>query len=286
VLCAVGDLIEDVVVRLHDAIHRDTDTPATIVRRRGGSAANVAYFAAKLTGTSRFVGCVGGDPLGDSLVSRLAHHGVDVCGERHGRTGSIVVIASPDGERTMLTDRGGATNLAHWEAGWLDDVEVLHVPFYSFAQDPLAGSSHDAVRLAKRHGIRISVDLSSVTLIDRLGAASVLGVLRRIEPDVVFATRGELDAVGADDWRALGTRLLVVKDAGRPIRVSGDGIDDGTYPTGEIEHVVDGTGAGDAFAAAFLTSWTAGQPVPACVGAGCDLAGRVVRRAGATLEDE
>lgn len=285
-LCAVGDLIEDVVVRLHDTIHPDTDTPATIVRRRGGSAANVAYFAAKLTGTSRFVGCVGSDPLGDSLVSQLAHHGVDVRGVRLGRTGSIVVIASPDGERTMLTDRGAATDLGRWEPAWLDDVEVLHIPFYSFAQDPLAGSSLDAVQLAKGRGIRLSVDLSSVTLIDRLGAGSVLDTLRRIEPEVVFSTRGELDAVGADDWRALGTRLLVVKDAGRPISVSGDGIDDGAYPTEEIEHVVDGTGAGDAFAAAFLTSWTVGRPVPACVGAGSDLAGRVVRRAGATLEDE
>lgn len=285
-LCAVGDLIEDVVVRLHDLIHRDTDTPSTIVRRRGGSAANVAYFAAKLTGQSRFVGCVGSDPLGDSLVTQLTHHGVDVRGERHGRTGSIVVIASPDGERTMLTDRGGATDLERWEPAWLDDVDVLHLPFYSFAKDPLARSSSAAVHLAKERTISVSVDLSSVTLIERLGGQSVVDSLRRLEPDVVFATRGELDAVGTDDWTVLGTRLLVVKDAQHPIRLSGDGVVGDTYPTREIDQVVDGTGAGDAFAAAFLTSWTAGRPVPACVEAGCDLASRVISRAGATLEDE
>ncbi|NBV81949.1 MAG: carbohydrate kinase family protein, partial [Actinobacteria bacterium] len=108
-LCAVGDLIEDIVVQLHGEINRDTDTPAAITRRRGGSAANVAYFAAKLTGRSRFVGCVGDDPLGDSLVAQLSRHGVDVRGERHGRTGSIVVVATTDGNRTMLTDRGSAT---------------------------------------------------------------------------------------------------------------------------------------------------------------------------------
>ena len=285
-LCAVGDLIEDVVVRLHDVIHPDSDTPSTIVRRRGGSAANVAYFAAKLTGQSRFVGRVGSDPLGDSLVAQLTHHGVDVRGERHGRTGSIVVIASPDGERTMLTDRGGATDLERWEPAWLDDVEVLHIPFYSFAQDPLARSSHAAVHLAKRRAIRVSVDLSSVTLLERLGAESVLDTLRRLEPDVVFATRGELEAVGTDDWKVLGTRLLVVKNAKHPIRVSGDGVVGDSYPTTEIDHVVDGTGAGDAFAAAFLTSWMSGRPVAACIGAGCDLAGRVIGRAGATLEEE
>ncbi|MFM8713796.1 MAG: carbohydrate kinase family protein, partial [Actinomycetota bacterium] len=102
-LCAVGDLIEDIVVQLHDHVQRDTDTAATIVRRRGGSAANVAYFAAKLSGASRFVGCIGSDSLGDSLIGQLTRHGVDVCGERVGRTGSIVVMATTDGERTMLT---------------------------------------------------------------------------------------------------------------------------------------------------------------------------------------
>ena len=83
-LCAVGDLIEDVVVQLHDTIRRDSDTPATIVRRRGGSAANVAYFAAKLSGRSRFVGCVGSDPLGDSLVAQLMKHHVEVRGSDAG----------------------------------------------------------------------------------------------------------------------------------------------------------------------------------------------------------
>lgn len=285
-LCAVGDLIEDVVVRLHDVVHRDTDTPATIVRRRGGSAANVAYFAAKLTGTSRFVGCVGVDPLGASLIAQLTRHGVDVRGDRRGRTGSIVVIAAPDGERTMLTDRGGATDLDHWDPSWLDDVEVLHLPLYSFSNDPLAGASHAAVRAARQRGVRVSVDLSSVTLINRLGAGSVLGTLQSVRPDVVFATRGETEAVGTEDWSSLGARLLVVKDGRRPIRVSGDGVEDATFPVDDVEHVVDSTGAGDAFAAAFLTSWADARPVPACVEAGRDLAARVIRRAGATLEDE
>lgn len=285
-LCAVGDLIEDVVVRLHDGVHRDTDTPSTIVRRRGGSAANVAYFAAKLTGTSRFVGCVGSDPLGDSLIAQLVRHGVEVCGERHGRTGSIVVIASPDGDRTMLTDRGSATELNEWNQSWLDDVDVLHLPLYSFSHEPLAESSHAAVRLAKERRVRVSVDLSSVTLINQLGADAVKGILQRVSPEVLLCTREEIDAVGTTAWRELGTRLLIVKDGVRPIRVSGDGIDELLFPIEAVKDVVDGTGAGDAFAAAFLVSMTSGQPVGDSVAAGCELAGRVVRRAGATLEDE
>ena len=285
-LCAVGDLIEDVVVRLHDGIRRDTDTPSTIVRRRGGSAANVAYFAAKLTGKSRFVGCVGNDPLGDSLIAQLTGHGVMVCGERHGRTGSIVVIASPNGDRSMLTDRGSATELSAWQQSWLEDVDVLHVPLYSFSHDPLATSSYAAVQLAKERGLLVSVDLSSVTLIHQIGVDMVKRTLRRLSPDVILATRDEVDAVGTDDWRELGTQLLVMKNGERPIRVSGDDIAELTFPIDAVEDVVDGTGAGDAFAAAFLVSMSMGQPLATSVAAGCHLAGRVVRHAGATLEDE
>ena len=285
-LCAVGDLIEDVVVRLHDDVRRDTDTPSTIVRRRGGSAANVAYFAAKLTGASRFVGCVGSDPLGDSLVAQLTRHGVDVCGERIGRTGSIVVITSPDGDRTMLTDRGSATQLSKWEPSWLDGVDILHLPLYSFSHGSLVDAARRAVNLAKQRGVRISIDLSSVTLIQQLGAPVVRGLLCELRPDVVFCTRDESQASETDDWRDLGTRLLVVKDGVHPIRVSGADVEDGVYPVDVIDDLVDGTGAGDAFAAGFLLSMVTGREIAGCVAAGRELASRVIVRAGATLEDE
>ena len=49
-LCTIGDLIEDVVVWLSAEPNLGTDTYSIIQRTRGGSAANVAMFAA-LTGT-------------------------------------------------------------------------------------------------------------------------------------------------------------------------------------------------------------------------------------------
>src|SRR5437868_7614502 len=91
VLCTLGDLVEDVVVWLHEPINYGTDTTARIVRRRGGSAANVAVFAATDGGASRFVGQVGDDETGTRLLARLHEDGVDTVVARGGRTGSIVV---------------------------------------------------------------------------------------------------------------------------------------------------------------------------------------------------
>ena len=284
-LCAVGDLIEDVVVQLRDHIQPDSDTPSTIVRRRGGSAANVAYFAAKLAGQSRFVGCVGADPLGDSLIIQLTQHGVDVQGERRGRTGSIVVLATTDGVRTMLTDRGNATDLAMSDPSWLNDVTTLHLPLYSFSHEPISAVVHTLVREAHTRGVVVSVDLSSVTLITQLGAPAVQRLLTDVGPDVLFCTHAEAQAVGVNTHHLHGARLVVVKDGINPVVVFGDGRSEASFPVRPVGNVVDGTGAGDAFAAAFLTAHARKTPLADCITAAQSVAARVVTRAGATLEE-
>ena len=112
-LCAVGDLVEDIVVWLAGAPGEGTDTDARVFRRRGGSAANVAALCAASGTPARFVGHVGADDLGDRLLASSRASGVDVAScERGGRTGTIVVLVAPGGERTMLTDRGAALDLA------------------------------------------------------------------------------------------------------------------------------------------------------------------------------
>lgn len=284
-LCAVGDLIEDVVVQLRDHMQPDSDTPSTIVRRRGGSAANVAYFAAKLAGQSRFVGCVGADPLGDSLIIQLTQHGVDVRGERRGRTGSIVVLATTDGVRTMLTDRGNATDLAMSDPSWLNDVTTLHLPLYSFSHEPISAVVHTLIREAHTRGIVVSVDLSSVTLITQLGAPAVQRLLTDVGPDVLFCTHAEAQAVGVNTHHLHGARLVVVKDGINPVVVFGDGLSEASFPVRPVGNVVDGTGAGDAFAAAFLTAHARKTPLADCITTAQSVAARVVTRAGATLEE-
>ena len=52
-LCALGDLVTDVVVWLDGPPRVGTDTPCRVFRRRGGSAANVAAFAAAIAGPGR-----------------------------------------------------------------------------------------------------------------------------------------------------------------------------------------------------------------------------------------
>ncbi|NCV97488.1 MAG: sugar kinase, partial [Acidimicrobiia bacterium] len=289
-LCAVGDLIEDLVVQLHDDVRRDADTAASITRRRGGSAANVAYFAAKLTGRSRFVGNVGADALGDSLVARLQRDGVQVCGERSGRTGSIVVMTGRDGERTMLTDRGDALALSAFNDEWLNEVSVLHVPLYSFAGEPIATASRAAMQAATARGIHTSIDLSSVTVLAQLGSRAVHELLESLRPTLVFCTAAEAATIELSPSDTHGAGVVVVKDGARPVTTFGPQHDSATHDVVAAQRVVDGTGAGDAFAAGMLTelsttSHFSQADLARGVAAGNRLAREVVGRAGATLDE-
>ena len=77
-----------------------------------------------------------------------------------------------------------------------------------------------------------------------------------------------------------------MKDGARPIRVlTSDGAELG-FEVDAVAEVVDATGAGDAFAAGFLTSLAHGEALADCVERGRTLAARVVMLPGATLENQ
>ncbi|HEU4756020.1 MAG TPA: PfkB family carbohydrate kinase, partial [Agromyces sp.] len=162
-LVVVGDLLEDIVVWATEPIRPATDSAAQVFRSRGGSAANVAAHAAALAPT-RFIGRVGDDGAGRALESALAATGVDVRVQRSGRTGAVVLIVAPDGERTMFPDRAAAAELDRVDPDWLDGVAWLHVPSYGFEHEPMRGEVRRLLSLARDRGAHVSIDASSTGL--------------------------------------------------------------------------------------------------------------------------
>ncbi|TML15529.1 MAG: sugar kinase [Actinobacteria bacterium] len=283
VLCTLGDLVEDVVVWLHEPINYGTDTPARIVRRRGGSAANVAAFAAAVGSSSRFVGQVGADGTGEQLLAGLHAGGVDTVVARGGRTGSIVVVVDPSGERTMLTDRGAATELRRIPEGAFDGVRALHVPAYSLGVDPLATTALAAIEAARARGLHVSIDASSASLLRAFGALRFRQLIERLRPDVFFCNRDEHHALALDaDAPMPGCTVTVIKAGGDPtVVVTERSTQSIAVPA--VEHIVDTTGAGDAFAAGFLLASMRGDDPGAATAAAHDLAARVLVSAGASV---
>ena len=288
-LCTIGDLIEDVVVwlngELKNQIDIGSDTDSIIVRTRGGSAANVAMFGA-MTGTpSRFIGQVGNDNLGEQLCASLRGSGVDVCTEARGRTGSIVVVVQPNGERTFLTDRGVASDLSVFDAQHLAGVSIVHVPTYSLAHDPLATTAIQYIRAARASGALISIDASSTSVLRDYGISRYSELIASIAPDVFLCNNDEAALLNIDSARPMpGVELTVIKRGALPVTaITAAGVvTEVAIPP--VAKIVDTTGAGDAFAAGFLPVYATSRNIKDSITNGNLIASRVLRSPGATLE--
>ena len=284
-LCTIGDLIEDVVVWLNGELNIGSDTDSVIVRTRGGSAANVAMFGA-LNGTpSRFIGQVGNDNLGEQLCASLRESGVDVCTVAEGRTGSIVVIVQPNGERTFLTDRGVASDLSVFDASHLAGISVVHVPTYSLTLDPLATTAVQYMRAARAAGALISIDASSTAVLRDYGVDRYSDLIASIAPDVFLCNNDEAELLNIDSAHPMsGADLTVIKRGALPvaaITAAGAVTEVATPP---VANIVDTTGAGDAFAAGFLPAYSSTRNIADAITHGNSIAARVLRSPGATLD--
>ncbi len=274
-LVVIGDLIADIVVIGVGELAHGTDNPVTITQTRGGSAANVASAAAPL-GPVRFIGSIGSDAAGAALANELAAADIDVRVQRHGHTGSIVVLVADDGERTMLTDRGAAAELSEIDQTWLEGATWVHVPLYGCTDEPSRAAVMASCTAAPAP---VSLDLSSVATMTALGAVSLQRIVDELSPAVVFANRDEFALAQTLGLTFAEDCVVVVKRGAEPVLVRIRGMETSfDVPPADV---VDTTGAGDAFAAGFLQSHRLGADVATSVVAGIELAQRAVSSPGA-----
>ena len=281
-LGSLGDLVEDIVVTLSEPLSIGTDAAGDIVRTRGGSAANVASAAAQLGRVpARYLGCVGPDATGDGLVAGLELEGVEVRVQRRGCTGAIVIIVEPGGERTMVPNRGSSTLLETITDDWLDGLAVLHVPAYGFCAEPIASSAVNALQRARARGVTTSIDASSVGALRTYGRERIRALLSELSPDHLLANSDEAEFLGLDEPGHLPYSTLVVKHGSAPTEARPPGGEWLEVPVARVPEVRDTTGAGDAFAAGYLSAVVLGDHLNAACAAGNAWAARSLGRAGA-----
>ncbi len=250
VLCTLGDLLLDVIVRLEQPLERGTDAAAMTRTGAGGQAANVAAWAASLGAEARFVGKRGNDPAASLAAGELARLGVTVFGPvALGRNGVVVSIVGEDGERAMASDRGVAPTLSadELEPAWFDGCTHLHLSGYSLMSSPIDGAGRRAAALARAGGAAVSADLASRRVIADFGPERLREVLRELGPEIVFANEEERKELGAATAPE-ATWVLKRGAAGCAIERRGERSE---FPAAPAD-VLDTTGAGDAFAAGYL----------------------------------
>lgn len=252
-ILSIGELLLDITIVPEGQLTPDDDSPAEITMGGGGQAANFCAWVAALGHPVRLVTRVGDDERGHGLVADVQELGVEVF-PIWGRepTGAVAVLVGPNGARTMATQRGASVGLRPEDLRqqWFHGVRLIHVPAYSLFLDPLASATRAGIAMVRMAGGVVSVDLSSAAGLKAFGGGRMAGDLARLRPELLFATAAESETLGVPLNGLAEVPILKLGPAG--CSVAGRDI-----PAPPVR-AVDPTGAGDAFAAAFCTSYLDG----------------------------
>jgi len=270
VVC-VGILVADVIVRPVSRLPAagTLGLVDSIELRGGGCALNTSSCLARLGLRSAALGKVGSDTFGEFVLRLLRERDVDAEGvlrDPELPTSASVALVDPAGERTFLHVRGANAALRADELGERPFAgRALHVAG-ALVLDALDGEP--TARLlaeARRRGIRTSVD----TVFDAGGRwERLLPALPHC--DLVTPGLAEASGITGEEYptgaarrlRDIGVGVAAVTLGPDGCYVAGEGFD-GHVPGFEVE-AVDGTGAGDAFAAGFLYGLLAEWPLELC----------------------
>ena len=254
----------------------------------GGSVANAINGVANLGVPCGFLGTVGIDELGKLFEEEQKGQGImPLLIHSDLPTGRAVGLVEPNGERTFATYLGAASNLTPDDitAERLQGFDIFFIEGYLVYNHALIMAAASA---AKKAGLTIALDLASYNVVE--ANRELLEELVDDYVDIVFANEEEAVAfTGLQPQEAvvnLANRVdIAVVKIGKEGAYVQQGMERHLVPAaGDL--VVDTTGAGDFFAAGFLSGLAKGYNLEKSGKLGALLASRVIRVPGAKLTAE
>ena len=291
-IIAVGDLVWDVLVRPDSMLLPGGDTTGRIALAPGGSAANVAAWLARAGAAAGFIGKVGADVFGALIVEDLAREGVEMHISRTAEhdTGVILVLIDRQGQRSMVTNQGADFHLMSDDlpSGVLSACDHVHITAWSLFTDPPRSAAVRAAQLAKAAGATVSFDPASYQMIREMGYDAFTRITADLPIDMLFPNRDEGEALTGEREPLAIAQALHRRYPGAIIALKLDRegclvLADGHEQSFPATHdpVVDATGAGDAFDAAFIARYLRDRDLAGAAQFANAIAGWAVARYGA-----
>jgi len=245
--------------------YRLADVPA-FYPKPGGAPANVAVAVSRLGKKSAFIGKVGEDAFGHSLIDVLKQNGVETRGMRIDpvvRT-TMAIIAMPD-ENTaeFIFYRNPGADLClradELDQELLSNTKVFHCGSLSLVDEPARSAQFQAAGLAKQGGALISFDVNfrlslwanpQTALAQIWEMLALTDLLKVNEGELALLTGGTDLEAGCKSLLAKGVQLVAVTLGAKGSYYYCENAS-GFIPAFEVE-TVDAVGCGDAFIAGVL----------------------------------
>ena len=260
----------------------------------GGSAANTAAGVAALGVRAGFIGQVAPDQLGTFYRHDLTAAGVEFTTEAKDfgiPTARSMILVTPDGHRTMNTFLGAAQ---HLPSSALDEEQIrsagiLYLEGYLWDPEAPRYAMIRAIEVAREAGRKVAFTLSDSFCVDR-HRDGFNALIDEGRIDILFANEDEIQAMAGvphvetavDAFKDKVETLVVTRsEKGALATQRGQRAD---VPAAPVDKVVDTTGAGDLFAAGFLSGQAQGRSLEQSLKLGAIAAAEVISHYGARPE--
>ncbi len=277
----------DVTVLLNQPIVEGLESRAKISTQGGGAAANVASWLAFNKTPSYLVVRIGDDSAGQTLITELETYGVEHSSRviPNMNSGVVIVIVGREGERTMFPDSGANSGLGLSDLPDLSQFSAVYLSAYSLINTQSRIGVLEIIDAIKAAGLRIILDPATVGVLIEVGVSAASEWLDFIDTIILneeeshFLT-GKENPVEAAAKLLERVNTVVIKRGSNGALGQARG---GQLIQVEAKRttVVNTTGAGDAFAAGFISIWANNGPLIDALESGADLAAECVALVGA-----
>ena len=254
----------------------------------GGSVANSMVGLAQLGNKVGFIGKVSDDDLGQRYDDGLRKEKVQYLYKKKEepiKTGSCLILITPDSERTMCTYLGTAGKISDndIEPSIIKDSEIIFLEGYLWDEGDPKKAFDKAINLSKK----VAMSLSDLFCVERHKKSFSDLVENKI--DIVFANEQEISALikakSFDDVihysKKLNKEIVITRGDKGSVVIKSDQIS--TCEAKKNLKIVDLTGAGDLFAAGYLHGLINNIPLAKRLEKGTEMSSKVIEKIGARI---
>lgn len=270
----IGDVTVDHIHFLERIPSAGEDaTPIRSALLPGGAGGTLAYYAAALGHEVSLAARVGIDPFRVVALENLTRVGVGLSAlqtDPQRMTSTVTILVTKNAERTMISATGANRHLdaSLLEAKAIQQSAAVVISAYALMEGAQREYTLQAMRVARAAGVPIFIDLGTgavnaagTALLEAVKGADYL-LMNQLE---LFRITGEDNISAAlEGLKAQGLKTVVIK-VGALGAILWTPAESELLEGYSVPDVVDTTGAGDGFTAAFAHAVLSGYALPEAV---------------------